>query len=184
MFSLPLNDPMAGSERSRDGQPSHTCTSPKPGFVARSVALFRHELASAWREPLLRNGHFLTMSSAATAVVGLLYWSLAAHRYSTTVVGRSSAVVAAMMLIGGVAQMNLVSALVRFVPVAGARTKHLVVTSYVTAAAVACVLGVGFIAIAPALSDQFRFVSAQPWMAVGLVVSCALWAVFVLQDSA
>ena len=88
-----------------------------------------------------------------------------------------------MMLIGGMAQMNLVSALVRFVPVAGARTKHLVVTSYVTAAAVACVLGVGFIAIAPALSDQFRFVTAQPWMAVGLVVSCALWAVFVLQDS-
>ena len=147
------------------------------------MALLRHELASAWREPLLRNGHFLTMSSVATAVVGLLYWSLAAHRYSTTVVGRSSAVVAAMMLIGGVAQMNLVSALVRFVPVAGARTKHLVLTSYVTAAAVACVLGVGFIAIAPALSDQFRFVTAQPWMAVGLVVSCALWAVFVLQDS-
>ncbi len=183
MVSLPVNDPMTHSGRSRDGQPSHTRTSPKPGFVARSVALFRHELASAWREPLLRNGHFLTMSSVATTVVGLLYWSLAAHRYSTTVVGRSSAVVAAMMLIGGVAQMNLVSALVRFVPVAGARTKHLVVTSYVTAAAMACVLGVGFIAIAPALSDQFRFVTAEPWMVVGLVVSCALWAVFVLQDS-
>jgi O-antigen/teichoic acid export membrane protein len=183
MFSLPVNDPMNCSERSRAGQPSDTPTPLKAGFLARSVALVRHELASAWREPLLRNGHFLTMSSVATAVVGLLYWSLAAHRYSTTVVGRSSAVVAAMMLIGGMAQMNLVSALVRFVPVAGARTKHLVVTSYVTAAAVACVLGVGFIAIAPALSDQFRFVTAQPWMAVGLVVSCALWAVFVLQDS-
>ncbi len=183
MFSLPVDNPLTCSERSQDRRQSHTCPPPKPGFIARSAALFRHELASAWREPLLRNGHFLTMSSVATAVVGLLYWSLAAHQYSTTVVGRSSAVVAAMMLIGGVAQMNLVSALVRFVPVAGARTKHLVVTSYMTAAAVAGVLGVGFIAVAPALSDQFQFVAAQPWMAVGLVVSCALWAVFVLQDS-
>ena len=89
MFSLPVNDPMNCSERSRAGEQSDTPTSPKAGFLARSVALVRHELASAWREPLLRNGHFLTMSSVATAVVGLLYWSLAAHRYSTTVVGRS-----------------------------------------------------------------------------------------------
>jgi O-antigen/teichoic acid export membrane protein len=132
---------------------------------------------------VLRNGHFLTMSSVATAAIGLFYWSLTAHRYNTTVVGRSSAVISAMMLIGGVAQLNLITALARFVPVAGVRTRRLVVTSYAVAAALAAALAIGFVAVAPTLSSQFRFIAAQPLMAVGVVVSSAAWAVFVLQDS-
>jgi O-antigen/teichoic acid export membrane protein len=123
------------------------------------------------------------MSSVATAAVGLFYWSLTAHRYDTTVVGRSSAVISAMMLIGGVAQLNLITALVRFVPVAGVRTRRLVVTSYAVAAAFAAALAIGFVAVAPALSSQFRFVTAKPLMAVGVVVSSVAWAIFVLQDS-
>ncbi len=151
--------------------------------LIRWAAPLRQEMIAAWREPLLRNGHFLTMSSAGTAALGLLYWSLAAHRYSPMAVGRSSAVVSAMMLIGGVAQLNLISALVRFVPLAGPRTRALVVTSYLTAGTVAAALGLAFVSVAPALSNQFRFVTAQPWMAAGLVVLSSLWAIFVLQDS-
>ncbi len=152
-------------------------------MIFRLPDLLRRELTDAWREPLLRNGHFLTLSSAATALVGLIYWSLAAHLYSTTVVGDSAAVISAMMLMGGMAQLGLMSALVRFVPVAGTRTKRLVVASYLTAGVVAAALGAVFVAVAPTLSGQFRFVTADSWSAVGLVLCSALWAVFVLQDS-
>ena len=136
---------VAGPRRARSGGEHRTGVRDP----ARLVAPIRRELAAAWREPLLRNGHFLTVSSVATAAIGLFYWSLAAHHYSTAVVGRSSAVIAAMMLIGGVAQLNLISALVRFVPVAGVRTGRLVVTSYVVAAALAGALGIAFVAVAP-----------------------------------
>ncbi len=140
-------------------------------------------MTSWWREPLLRNGHFLTMSSGMTALIGLVYWSLAAHRYATAVVGRSAVVISAMMLIGGIGQMNLMSALVRFVPVAGRHTARLVTASYLAAAGLATALGLGFLLVAPRLSSEFDFVTRSPWMSLGFVVSVAGWTIFVLQDS-
>jgi transposase/O-antigen/teichoic acid export membrane protein len=143
----------------------------------------RDEMTSWWREPLLRNGHFLTMSSGMTALIGLVYWSLATHRYATDVVGRSAVVISAMMLIGGIGQMNLMSALVRFVPVAGRHTVRLVTASYLAAAGLSTVLGLGFLLVAPRLSSEFDFVTSSPWMSLGFVVSVAGWTIFVLQDS-
>ncbi len=143
----------------------------------------RDGMTSWWREPLLRNGHFLTVSSGMTALIGLVYWSLAVHRYATVVVGRSAVVISAMMLIGGIGQMNLMSALVRFVPVAGRNTARLVTASYLAAAALAAALGLAFLLVAPRLSSEFEFVTSSSWMSLGFVVSVAGWTIFVLQDS-
>ena len=95
----------------------------------------------------------------------------------------AAVVISAMMLIGGIGQMNLMSALVRFVPVAGRHTARLVTASYLAAAGLATVLGLGFLLVAPRLSSEFDFVTSSPWMSLGFVVSVAGWTIFVLQDS-
>lgn len=151
--------------------------------LGQPVGRLRREVTSAWREPLLRNGHFLTLSSAMTSLIGLVYWSVAAHHFTTAAVGRSSVVISAMMLIGGIGQMNLMSALVRFVPVAGRRTSRFVIASYAAAAALAAVIGTGFLLAAPQVSKEFSFVTGNPWIATAFVASTAAWTVFVLQDS-
>lgn len=158
-----------------------------PGFAGDRLhppaGRLRDKLTSWWREPLLRNGHFLTVSSGMTALIGLVYWSLAVHRYPTDVVGRSAVVISAMMLIGGIGQMNLMSALVRFVPVAGRHTTRLVTASYLAAAGLAAALGLGFLLVAPRVSSEFDFVTRSSWTSLGFVVSVAAWSIFVLQDS-
>ena len=89
---------------------------------------------------MFRDGYALVSSGMITAVVGVAYWVVAAHRYSAENVGLNSAAISAMTLIAGVAQLNLASALIRFVPVAGRTTFRLVLSSYLTSVGVAAAL--------------------------------------------
>jgi O-antigen/teichoic acid export membrane protein len=142
----------------------------------------RSAVLGAWRDPVFRGGFFLTLSSTATAVVGLAYWSIVARRYATPVVGRSAATIAAMTLLGGFSQLNLGSALIRFVPGAGRDVRRLVLGAYGVSALVAVVAGSAFITVAGSVSEQFRFVTDRPLIAVGFVASVVAWTVFNLQD--
>jgi O-antigen/teichoic acid export membrane protein/aminoglycoside phosphotransferase (APT) family kinase protein len=137
----------------------------------------------ALSDPLLRNGHTLTLSSGFNGAVGLAYWAVVARRYSPATVGRNSAAVSAMMLLGGVAQLNLMSALVRFVPTAGARTRRLVVTVYATSISVALVVGACFLLVVGHIAPGLQFLVASPLIAVAFVLSAMAWSIFVLQDS-
>ena len=62
--------------------------------VSPLVTLAR--LTAHLRDPLYRNGYALVLSSAATSVLGILYWVLAARLYSTAVIGVNSALLSAL----------------------------------------------------------------------------------------
>lgn len=94
--------------------------------------------------PLYRNGYALVLSSAFTSLLGMVYWVLAAHLYSAEIVGLNSAAISAMMFLAGIAQLNLTSALIRFIPGAGASTRRLVVGAYGLSALVALAVGLIF----------------------------------------
>jgi len=132
--------------------------------------------------PLLRNGYALVLNTAITSVVGVVYWIVAAHEYSPRDVGIDSAAISAMMFLAGVSQLNLTSALVRFIPRAGSQTRRLVQRSYLVsvgvAAAVASVFLVGIHAWAPRL----QFLGSGPGPAAGFVLATMAWCLFVLQD--
>lgn len=136
-----------------------------------------------WRDPLLRTGYLLVLSTGITAIVGLVFWSVAARRYETAVVGRSSAVLAAMILLGGIGHLNLSSALIRFVPGAGRGTRRLVLGMYLVAIVASAALGIGFLAIAPAASNEFKFLTDNPWIAAGFVVAVMAQPISIMQDS-
>ena len=95
------------------------------------------------QNPLLRNGMLLAVSSVLSALIGFGYWAVAARNYDTAAVGSNSAAISMMMLVAAIAQLNLSSAMARFVPTAGRRTMRLVAGAYVTCGCVALVIAVG-----------------------------------------
>lgn len=141
-------------------------------------------LVARWREPLYRSGYLLVANSAITAAVGVGYWAFAARLYPPNVVGANSAAISAMMFLAGVAQLNLMSALLRFVPVAGSATPRMIRTAYLVGAGLSGIAAVIFLAglshWAPGLRELLRPGPAS----VAFVVATMGWAVFVMQDTA
>ena len=101
-------------------------------------------LASGWRDPQNRDGMALVLSSAISSAVGLLYWVVAARMFDPTTVGINTTVVSTLGLLGIIAQLNLGSAMLRFVPVVGRGARALVAACYATGIGAALVIGTGF----------------------------------------
>ncbi len=135
-------------------------------------------------DPLTGNGYLLVSSSALTSALGMVFWAVAARAYPAAGVGIASALIAALSVLGTIAQLNLLNALNRFLPVAGGRARRLVVSAYGAAAlagiAVGAVFVLGVSSFSPELADALA--GGRAWLWFPLVV--ALWTVFVLQDGA
>lgn len=152
--------------------------------AAQTLVQARYRFMSRLAQPVYRSGYTLVLNSTVTAVVGVGFWLLAARRYSAAAVGRNSAALSAMMLLAGIAQLNLMSSLLRFVPTAGRGARRMVALSYLVAGTLSAAAAVAFLAglhiWAPALSPLLR----TPATAVSFVVATAACCVLVLQTSA
>src|SRR5215831_5444269 len=96
--------------------------------------------AAVLGDPMLRNGYALIVSATVTQVLGVLYWIVAARTAPAAVLGRNSAAIYMMMFLAGVAELNLMSTLVRFLPTSGRRAARFIVSVYAASAAVAAVI--------------------------------------------
>lgn len=141
------------------------------------------QLVAHLRSPLYRNGYALLLSAAATSVLGIVYWVLAARYYSPDNVGLNSAILNVMMLTAGASQLSLNGALSRFIPVAGRAVKRFVIYAYLITVVVAA-----FVSLIVALSLQTWSAALHllntNWGLLGLfVLSTIAWCLFTLQDS-
>jgi len=148
--------------------------------VIRSLA--QRALAQA-RIPLYREGYALILSSAITSVFGFAFWIVAAHLYSTQTVGLSAAAVSAMLFVSGVAQLNLSSALMRFLPVAGRKTPRLIVYAYLLPMVAAVLVGGIFLAGLRTWTPNLGFLTHSVGFEVWFVAAVIGWNIFVLQDA-
>jgi O-antigen/teichoic acid export membrane protein len=135
-------------------------------------------------DPMLRNGHALIASASVTQFVGVLYWIVAARVYPVAVVGRNSAAVSIMLFLSGVAELNMMSTLVRFVPTSGRHTARLILTVYLTSASIAAVIGTAFLFLIPYLEPRLGFLRSTGYLAAWFVFSVIIGTIFVLEDSA
>ncbi len=135
------------------------------------------------RIPLYRNGYALVAASWLSSVLGLVFWLLAAHLFSPKAVGLGAALIAAMTLLATVAQLNLKSALNRYLPTAGARSGGMVLRAYAFALIATALLAVGFIAGTGLWAPDLTFVRDQTGLVLWFVASTLAWTIFVLQDS-
>jgi O-antigen/teichoic acid export membrane protein len=136
------------------------------------------------RDPLYRNGYALVASSAITSVLGLVFWLVAARRFTAEVIGISSATISAMLLLANLGQLNLVNALNRFVPRAGPATRRVVAGSYAAAVVLGGAAAVVFLVGLEVWSPELVSLVDQPRLGLWFVVATMGWTVFVLQDGA
>jgi O-antigen/teichoic acid export membrane protein len=148
--------------------------------AARVAQRIRDDLA----DPLFRNAYSLMLATVITSGVGILYWVAAARLYTTEEVGQAAAVIAAMLTLANVAQLNLTSGLVRFLPRSGSGARRLVGGAYLSSGVAALVLATGLLAVAPTMSAHLGFLVSSPAIATAFVVGTVSWCVFSLQDAA
>jgi O-antigen/teichoic acid export membrane protein len=157
-------------DRVRDGKPR---TGARVGARARTVLA----------EPLIRSAYSLAATSVVTAVLGMAFWIVAARIYPSDAVGRDSALIAAMIQLSVLAQLNLSNTLIRFMP-GRPQAGRMLTGAYAVTALAGVVLASGFVLLAPHVSDDLRFLTSEPLTGAGYVVAVVLWGMFALQDAA
>ncbi len=139
-------------------------------------------LATGWRNPQTRDGMALVLSSAISSAVGLLYWVFAARMFSPQIVGVNSTVVSTLGLLGILAQLNLGSAMLRFVPVVGRGARTFVAACYATGIGAAIVIGTVFALGAHWWAPALQSAVGAGALVVYFALSTPFWTVFNMQD--
>lgn len=142
----------------------------------------RHTSQTRGPSPLYRNGLALALSSALSGLLGAGFWVLAANSTPRAALGEATALVAALMALSMLGQLNLAPALTVFLPAAGSRRLRLVAGSYLTATAASALLGAAFAVGAPRLTDSFDSLASVP-AAAAFAACVAMWSLFALQDA-
>jgi O-antigen/teichoic acid export membrane protein len=165
--------------------PRHARRSPPRDYSTGSIARRPlRAMVGVLADPMLRNGHALIASASMTQFIGVIYWIFAARLYPVAVVGRNSVAISMLLFLAGVAELNLMSTLVRFAPTSGQRTMRLIVSAYLTSVSIGAVIGAVFIFLIPHVEPQLDFLRSGPYIAVWFVFSIAAGTIFVLEDSA
>lgn len=133
------------------------------------------------RTPLFRNAYALIVNTGVTAILGFVYWVVAARFYSTRDVGLAAAAISAMTLLAGLSLFNLEAVLVRFVPIAGASTRRLAISVYAISGVAATILAALFILGLDIWEPTLGFLKASGG-GVWFVIATVAWMIFVLQD--
>jgi hypothetical protein len=131
----------------------------------------------------LRDGLALSVSSALGALAGFVSWLISARLLPQAEVGNAAEVVSAFILVGGISQLNLGMALMRWLPRAGRNATLLVWRSLLLIMPLAGLLGFVYVLAVPDLAA----ISAGPGGSFGVgalvfVLACAGWGVFVVHD--
>lgn len=156
---------------------------PEPASKAGLVVRAHARVSGQLRQPLLRNAYALVLNSGLNSLVGLVYWTLASHRYPVAVVGENVALISALQTLSTFAQFDMASALIKFLPIMRAGAGRAIRAAYAVSAAGSVVLGAGFVVIAPRLSSHWAFLRSAG-LAAPLCVAVAAWGIFSIQDGA
>jgi O-antigen/teichoic acid export membrane protein len=132
---------------------------------------------------LFRTAHLLMLNTVLTGALGFAFWILAARLYSPERVGVNSALIAVLMTVSTLCQVNLGSVFVRFLP-ESTRPARLIVLGYAVAGGFSLVVATCVALIAPHFAKDLSVLGSNRLIGVIWVVSVALWCVFALQDGA
>ena len=164
---------------------SRSETAPRRGILPRRALRWSvRPLVLVLRDPMLRNGYALVLGAGLTQLIGVLYWVMAARSYPAAVVGRNSAAISITLFLSGLAELNLMSTLVRFLPISGTRSARLILIVYAASASVSALIGLCFVVLISHVEPQLGFLRSSPFLVLWFVVSVITGAIFVLQDSA
>ena len=90
-------------------------------------------------DPLLRSAYSLVANAAITAGLGVVFWVVAARLYDPGDVGRDAALIAVMLELSAICQLNMVNAITRFLPSLERGTARALLRAYALSASAAAV---------------------------------------------
>lgn len=153
--------------------------------VARSVVAVAplERLRTHMRVPLYRNAYALSLSAMGSAALGAIFWAVAAHVYHRHVIGESSAAVAALMFVSGVAGLYLDGVLYRFLPRAGAASMRLVVETGVVTVVAGVVGTIVFLLGLPLWAPDLKFLGSSFAVVAACAAATVTTRVLTLQDA-
>lgn len=155
-------------------------STPGSGRWVRTISsTARRELS----DPLSRGGLALLANTGLTGLLGFGYWIIAAHLFSTYVVGTVGALVAATTLFSGLGQLNLSGMLVRFLPKAEGKSRRLVLTTYTFAASTSALLAIVTLAFIDYFSPATATLRLSLLQSALFVLAVAATAIFTIEDS-
>jgi O-antigen/teichoic acid export membrane protein len=129
-----------------------------------------------------RSSYALLATTVANALLGLLFWIVAARLYPARIVGLGAGGISALQLVACVGWVGLQFTLMRYVPVAGVARRRLVGLVYAAGVGVAVLGGVIFtLTLARAL--EVPYLSNGAATMIAFWGSVAVWVVFSLQDA-
>lgn len=130
------------------------------------------------------SAYALIINTVSTTGLGFIYWAIAAHVYSSQTVGRSAALISALVLLSTLAQLNVSSALQKYLPKAGGSARRLIGYGYAVSSLAAVPAAIGFVFLMPRISAQWKFLSASRLLILLFVGAALIWGVFALEDAA
>lgn len=136
------------------------------------------------RIPLYLNAYALVASAVITSLLGIFYWILAARFYSPETIGMNTAIISAVNLLGHLAQLNLVNALNRFLPVIGKDSRRFIFSTYLLSALLAVITSLVFLASIPYWAPKLAILTSSPLLMASFTLMTIFWVIFVLQDGA
>ncbi len=137
-------------------------------------------MAEAKGDRLVKSVFALLTSSTTGAILGLVFWAVAAHLYEAQYVGYGAAAIAAMTGLASVAQLNLSVILPRFLYSAGARATTVLVAGYAATALLAAAVGVAFLT----LTGHHQYIARGAFAFLFFLAAVILWVVFTIEDAA
>lgn len=129
----------------------------------------------------LSDGLALSISGGVGSLAGFVSWILAARLMSQESVGYASAFVSAFLLVAGMAQLNLDSAMMLWMPRSGRRASTLYWRSHVVIVPACALVALGYVVLFPSIARDGTWVGGP--IAVGVVlfvlasVGWGLWGV-------
>jgi O-antigen/teichoic acid export membrane protein len=164
---------------------SGTETMPRPVSqkpAASRLSIHGARLLQHVRIPLYNNAYALIVSGISTSGLGIVYWAVAARFYTARDIGLNSAAISGMMLFSGISQLNLIEALIRFLPRAGEATARLVRTIYAASFSVSVVLGLSLFLLRNVWSPIPELFNGNTSFLLWFIVATGAWSIFALQD--
>jgi O-antigen/teichoic acid export membrane protein len=161
--------------------PATTLTLELPIFAAEES---ERDRPTGGRAVRFHSAYALIINTVSTTGLGFIYWAIAAHVYSRQTVGRSSALISALVLLSTLAQLNVSSALQKYLPKAGGSARRLIGYGYAVSCLAALPVAIGFVFLMPRLSGQWKFLSASTPLVLLFVAAALTWGIFALEDAA
>jgi O-antigen/teichoic acid export membrane protein len=149
---------------------------------AVNVISFRQRLKLITTVSLYRNAFFLMFSSAATSLLGFLFWMVVARFYSVTDVGLSSAIISALNLIALLSLVGLDFSVIRFMH-QSSETKELINASLTLCGLVSLIIAIIFVSGIDFWSPALSFVKHNAIFFLAFLAVAVLTTLSSLMDS-